>query len=160
MASQTATQRFPHSALLTANHASTASTTYSLLAKSTPETQHVRSVGRSEAPPWARHYQTQAQVNGPPDPKLPKHHTIPPYIFQPGMEGPVQNQFAMEAIRDLERRIMQEPNQTHTAESLTTLYWAWWRSLTPEDKKLQAGSACPELPKAERHSRNPAAANL
>ena len=95
-------------------------------------------MGRSEAPPWARHYQTQAQIHCPPDPKLPKHHTIPPYIFRPGMEGPVQNQFVMEAIRDLERRIMQEPNQAHTAESLTTLYWAWWRSLTPERKKPQA----------------------
>ena len=71
----------------------------------------------------------------PPDPKLAKHHTIPPYIFRPGMEGPVQNQFAIEAIRDLERRIMQEPHQAHTAESLTTLYWAWWWSLTPEHKK-------------------------
>ena len=72
----------------------------------------------------------------PPDPKLPKHHTIPPYIFRPGMEGPIQNH-----IRDLERRIMQEPNQAHTAESLTTLYWAWWRSLTPEHKKPQADIA-------------------
>ena len=77
----------------------------------------------------------------PPDPKLPKHHTIPPYIFRPGMEGPVQNQLAIEAIRDLEPRIMQEPNQAHTAESLTTLYWAWWRSLTPEHKKPQADIA-------------------
>ena len=77
----------------------------------------------------------------PPDPKLPKHHTIPPYIFRPGMEGLVQNQFAIEAIRDLERRIMQEPNQAHTAESLTTLYWAWWRSLAPEHKKPQADIA-------------------
>ena len=57
------------------------------------------------------------------------------------MEGPVQNQFAIEAIRDLERRIMQEPHQAHTAESLTTLYWAWWRSLTPEHKKPQADIA-------------------
>ena len=48
----------------------------------------------------------------------------PPYIFRPGMEGPVQNRFAIEAIQDLERRIMQEPNHAHTAESLTSLYWA------------------------------------
>ena len=52
------------------------------------------------------------------------------------MEGPVQNQLATEAIRDLE-----EPNQAHTAESLTTLYWAWWRSLTPEHKKPQSDIA-------------------
>ena len=36
---------------------------------------------------------------------------------------------------------MQEPNQAHTAESLTTLCWAWWRSLTPEHKKPQADIA-------------------
>ena len=50
------------------------------------------------------------------------------------MEGPVLNRFAIDAIQDLERRIMQEPNHAHTAESLTSLFWAWWRTLTPEHK--------------------------
>ena len=58
----------------------------------------------------------------PPDPKLPKHHTIPPYIFRPGMEGPVHNKLAKEAIQDLERRMMQEPNHAQTTESMTNLF--------------------------------------
>ena len=77
----------------------------------------------------------------PPDPKLPQHHTIPPYIFRPGMEGPVLNRQAIEAIQDLERRIIQEPNHAHTAESLTALYWAWWRTLTPDHKRPQSDIA-------------------
>ena len=77
----------------------------------------------------------------PPDPKLPKHHTIPPYIFRPGMEGPVHNKLAKEAIQDLERRIMQEPNHAQTTESMTNLFWAWWRTLTPEHKRPQANIA-------------------
>ena len=77
----------------------------------------------------------------PPDPKLPQHHTIPPYIFRPGMEGPVLNRQAIEEIQDLERRIIQEPKQAHTTESLTALYWAWWRTLTPEHKRPQADIA-------------------
>ena len=77
----------------------------------------------------------------PPDPKLPKHHTIPPYIFRPGMEGPVHNKLAKEAIHDLERRIMQEPNHAQTTESMTNLFWAWWRTLTPEHKRPQANIA-------------------
>ena len=77
----------------------------------------------------------------PPDPKLPKHHTIPPYIFRPGMEGPVLNRQAIEAIQDLERRIMQEPKQAHTTDSLTALFWAWWRTVTPEHKRRQADIA-------------------
>ena len=77
----------------------------------------------------------------PPDPTLPKHHTIPPYIFRPGFEGPVRNQQPIEALRDLERRILQVPNHAHTLESLTALYWGWWRTLTPEDKQPQADVA-------------------
>ena len=77
----------------------------------------------------------------PPDPKLPKHHTIPPYIFRPGMEGPVHNKLAKEAIQDLERRIMQEPNHAQTTDSMTNLFWAWWRTLTPEHKRPQANIA-------------------
>ena len=77
----------------------------------------------------------------PPDSKLPKHHTIPPYIFRPGMEGPVSNRQAIEAIQDLERRIMQEPKHAHTTDSLTALYWAWWRTLTPDHKRPQADIA-------------------
>ena len=77
----------------------------------------------------------------PPDPKLPRHHTIPPYIFRPGMEGPVHNKLAKEAIQDLERRIMQEPNHAQTTESMTNLFWAWWRTLTPEHKRPQANIA-------------------
>ena len=77
----------------------------------------------------------------PPDPSLPKHHTIPPYIFRPGLDGPVQNRLTAEALQDLERRIMQEPNHAQTIESLTALYWAWWRSVGPEHKRPQADIA-------------------
>ena len=83
------------------------------------------------------------------------------YIFRPGMEGPVQNQFAIEAIRDLERRIMQEPNQAHTAESLTTLYLglvAVPHTRTQKTPSRHSG-ACPELPQAEGRSCNLAAAD-
>ena len=33
------------------------------------------------------------------------------------------------------------PNHAQTIESLTALYWAWWRSLTPEHKRPQADIA-------------------
>ena len=57
------------------------------------------------------------------------------------MEGPVHNKLAKEAIQDLERRIMQEPNHAQTTESMTNLFWAWWRTLTPEHKRPQANIA-------------------
>ena len=75
------------------------------------------------------------------DPTLPTHQVIPPYIFRPGMKGPIMTTQTTRALQQLGRHIFEIPEEMHTLNGLTNLFWCWWRSLDRADKHPQADLA-------------------